>query len=743
MGLQSCFLKNVMVACLALVLKTGAEDWHQKNLAITFEILLPQFLADEHVSKGSSGECLDQIRESQADGDAFFRVIDAWGKPEAGLTQGNVFWFGRPSLCNEIQIKVNEETTVTYSDRIVSFQLNTTILGSAIPVNLDACLPEACNADDTNWIVKSLFLTISEALNTTLALENVSTTLADPGLLDFMFYFTVSLFGTLVVIVLVATLFDYSSAYSKECLANRDWVAMKDPTDTMDLDLDDDLQALHQEFSMGSSASRSKFVLHRLFRDLEESLCGLLLNAFSLRANIPMLLSCKSNSASIDCLNGIRVLSINWVVLGHTLLFTGVFFVPISPVDNLFQLLNEYASKWTFLAVSNGTFSVDTFFLLSGFLVTYLCLPRLPGMRRNSGSQVDSLPQQSRLSSDSHILFWTLYIVKRYIRLAPALIFMTLFTVGVWKVLGNGIGAMWQPYEQQVSVCESNWWTNFVFVSNFPNVWTPCNGWTWYLANDFQFYIFSIIPFILFILFKSAIPASLLVFLCISLSAIGSFFFAWIKHIGPTVFVGYQNQPNIPHYQNSFAITFGDYYVKPYFRFGAYGVGLLLGFLSYSCPPGSVKMSKKLNCVGWLVSIALMAGVIFGLSEMLYGYFPSFFLSALYNSTARILWAVGVAWVMFACMHGYGGIINSFLSWKIWIPLARLTYLVYLLHPLMIVFATASSQTQFHYNNYNYAASYVSVLTFTYALAAVAYLLVELPVIKIERALRNRFSASN
>ncbi|XP_075243252.1 O-acyltransferase like protein-like [Convolutriloba macropyga] len=680
-----------------------------------------------------------QCREDAGNIIQDYRVIDAWGKPEAGLFQGNNFWFGDPGLCNSLD-GGDSSARFKYSDRLVALNL---ILDSSkaelkndqrIPITLSACLPESCGANDTALIVEGLFDLIdketSHLLNGT---QIQSVILPRPGKFDFWFYFTSVLFGALAALMLIATLFDYCIAQSTKAFSMNDWLRMEDPSDGMDIDINDDLQILHQQQDNSFASSASRFLGYRCFRKTEHSLVANILLSFSLKQNIPLLFNCESGAKNIGCLNGIRVLSINWVVLGHTLMFLGVFFVPVAPVDNFLEFANGYATHWTFLAVSNGTFSVDSFFVLSGFLLTYLCLPKLPKGTPDSESALRRVAE--------HVLFWLMYIAKRFIRLAPALVFLTLFTIGIWKVSGNGIGAMWQPYEQEVDACRKNWWTNFVFLSNFPNTWVPCDGWTWYISNDFQYFVLAIIPFVIFM--KSKLLSALFVCFCILASMIANFAFAWANHIGPSVVIGFQNQDNVPNYQSSFKITFGDYYVSPFYRFGPYGIGMLLGYFSNCCPPGTFKMSKTVNCVLWFVSLALLAFVIYGLSGMLYGHFPSFALSALYNSVSRTVWGIGLAWIVFACMHGYGGMINSFLSWKVWIPFSRLTYLVYLLHPLVITYMVAASQTKFHYNNVNYASQFVAVLSFTYALAALAYLAVELPVVRIEKAIKQKLQSGN
>lgn len=81
------------------------------------------------------------------------------------------------------------------------------------------------------------------------------------------------------------------------------------------------------------------------------------------------------SAENIGCLHGIRVISTMWVVLGHTWL--NVF----SNVHNMNAAMED-AKAWWFQAVNSSTISVDTFFLMSGLLVSYLLLKEL---ERNKG----------------------------------------------------------------------------------------------------------------------------------------------------------------------------------------------------------------------------------------------------------------------------------------------------------------------------------------------------------------------
>lgn len=55
------------------------------------------------------------------------------------------------------------------------------------------------------------------------------------------------------------------------------------------------------------------------------------------------------------------------------------------------------------------------------------------------------------------------------------------------------------------------------------------------------------------------------------------------------------------------------------------------------------------------------------------------------NGLSRTVWAIAVCYIIFACTHNYGGLVNAFLSHPLWQPFSRISYSTYLLHyPVMI-----------------------------------------------------------
>lgn len=63
---------------------------------------------------------------------------------------------------------------------------------------------------------------------------------------------------------------------------------------------------------------------------------------------------------------------------------------------------------------------------------------------------------------------------------------------------------------------------------------------------------------------------------------------------------------------------------------------------------------------------------------------------ALYNVFSRLLWAIAICYIIFACVHGFGGPVNWFLSLKLWQPISRLGYAVYLVHYVIMIIYNGS-----------------------------------------------------
>ena len=172
-----------------------------------------------------------------------------------------------------------------------------------------------------------------------------------------------------------------------------------------------------------------------------------------------------------DVLNGVRVCAMGHVVLAHTF-----FFFTHGSIINIQHAFDIIKEEW-FAVITVGTYAVDVFFFLSGFLASYIILARIH-KRRGKG--------EGCLAS----------VLHRWIRLFPLYAFVMLFTTGILPLLASG-PTYFLYVDGDLSSCKELWWAHFLYVNNFwgllPHHVDMCIGWTWYLANDFQFFILAAI----------------------------------------------------------------------------------------------------------------------------------------------------------------------------------------------------------------------------------------------------------
>lgn len=59
--------------------------------------------------------------------------------------------------------------------------------------------------------------------------------------------------------------------------------------------------------------------------------------------------------------------------------------------------------------------------------------------------------------------------------------------------------------------------------------------------------------------------------------------------------------------------------------------------------------------------------------------------ASLYASTCQTIWCLCVAWVIFACVNGFGGFVDTFLSLKLFRPISRIIYMTFLTHGQILI----------------------------------------------------------
>lgn len=179
--------------------------------------------------------------------------------------------------------------------------------------------------------------------------------------------------------------------------------------------------------------------------------------AFSAKSNAAKILNTDESVNSIQVLHGLRVVMMLWIIGGHSYSFAmqWLFF------DNPQQLQNAPKSIMSQL-LANGTFSVDSFFFISGLLVSFI---GLKGLHRTKGK-----------------FNYVYYYLHRYIRMTPLMMALIAFCATLLRYTGSGPNWM-DSIQMYDSWCRSNWWTNALYLHNFINRENMVSGHTFAMKS--------------------------------------------------------------------------------------------------------------------------------------------------------------------------------------------------------------------------------------------------------------------
>ncbi|XP_046573343.1 nose resistant to fluoxetine protein 6-like [Haliotis rubra] len=426
-----------------------------------------------------------------------------------------------------------------------------------------------------------------------------------------------------------------------------------------------------------------------------------ILLCFSAVSNGEKILSVKRSPGSLTCLNGIRVLSMGWVILGHSFLIL----MPNAENPSIFGTLTQHIS---FQIIMNGTLSVDSFFVLSGLLVTYLFL------------------KETEKAGGLKVKHMILFYVHRFWRLTPVYAYMIFINTFLVRYLTDG--PTWAG-PADIQYCKDNWWANLLYINNVYREENQCLVWGWFLANDMQFYLvapLALIPLALSFSLKRPTARKIL-----KIDGLCVIFGFLITSIVSTAYITYSIEGDLFHNGQEY---YDKVYLKPWCRVGPFAIGMASGYILQE-KKIKFKMSPFLQGAGWL--LALMAAGACTLAT--YDNFgegrPGWANDArtAHETIYRPVWGLVLAWVIFMCCKGKGGIVDWMLSWDWWQPLSRLTYGAYLVHLILIQTDVGTMQSLFLYSSGYIVYRFFGYVCMSFILSFMVAILVEAPLLQLEK----------
>ncbi|CAK9058356.1 unnamed protein product [Durusdinium trenchii] len=329
-----------------------------------------------------------------------------------------------------------------------------------------------------------------------------------------------------------------------------------------------------------------------------------------------------------DSLNGLRVLAMAWIILGHSFLMPEGVSGYSNPQDITSSILNKDSAENNpmLMLIIQAEQSVDTFFFLSGFLLSHLMLKELSNRGPNP----------------------VLAVLLRYFRLTPSLALVMLVYYGIVPYLASGPFAVILQ-DSIFRRCDGSWWSELTYTMNFIPFDSDkvCMGWTWYLGDDMIFFVLGCVLVPIYHR-KKALGWWLL--LCLSGLSMGVT--AWLiarYHLSPYVFDSHYTEYSYYAYS------------KPYTRAPAYFVGIsaawLLGTLEEKGLTRESQPHRRHPLAATAVAI-LSAAVLclvvfipatdFGASKNSWNDFESILLL----DFGRVAWALSWAAITILCYYG-------------------------------------------------------------------------------------------
>ncbi|KAJ3650137.1 hypothetical protein Zmor_021845 [Zophobas morio] len=450
----------------------------------------------------------------------------------------------------------------------------------------------------------------------------------------------------------------------------------------------------------------ARYKLKHEYERITRSGYGRVLAAFSLPKNFYRLMDHtpkNPDDISLSCIQGVRFYNMMCVILAHTIMVQ--FATPVSnPIYN-----ESVHTNFLNAFITNGGYVVQTFFLISGWLLTYKVYCTFEG-------------KQKLRIQDLFSIF-----ILRYLRLTPTLAFVVAFHC-TW-LIHISRGPFWDKIiGDEYRNCRKNWWTNLLYINNYVNKEEMCLQQTWYLATDTQlFLIFLIVIYVM----KSAEKYCKLIIA--STTAVGILIPAVISYVNnydilvrqfPEVLYNYTLQ--IPQWHIMYSASYSN--------ITGYALGVMFGYFFYKTNRKNVFKAKIYVILWWILSFGLSISVILVAGKMYQdNYSYTRLESALYWGFGKYVFGLGLGIGIYGMTQNIGWFCVWVCRWPPAQVLGRLTFSAYLIHVTLIRLRIAVHRQPLYTNEMLLVHSWLGDVAIAYLSALVVTLFIEMPVSALQK----------
>ena len=422
----------------------------------------------------------------------------------------------------------------------------------------------------------------------------------------------------------------------------------------------------------------------------------------------------NSLDANTNVLNGLRFIAMLWIIYGHV-----YFCIIASPLYN-YMVFAEVAKDFWFAAIANFGYATDVFFFLTAFLVSSYLYSE---MRK------------------PYYRTWKLYL-HRYLRLLPMYIITWMLYTHIIKLTNNG--PLYVTYYQRAGDCMKYFYYHFLFINNFKQFsvspifgedWsrkTECMEWTFYLADDFQFFL--LVPLLIWLYRSRGKRAYFYGVICL----------LWAMYLISTPLVTYYKELS-PSYLRFSQEYLTYYFYPPWTRISPFLIGIFVGLMYASYREEGVhnwlvKMAyaiRKFRFLRWgmyTIGAFIMFWMIYAFYWM--ANYPRDWSQAddsAFLTFMRPLFTFGVALIFTPALLGRAKPLRKLLGNQAMTFLSKLTYGIYMIHPLLMEYRQWSLQKAIYVDHLQVFLEALGYTGFSVFLAFLGYLLLENPILNLER----------
>ena len=441
-----------------------------------------------------------------------------------------------------------------------------------------------------------------------------------------------------------------------------------------------------------------------------------ILTSFSVISNLEFIFQPSNNRSKgqrLNCLEGMRAISMTWVILGHNFGFGAQLLTYRNKMYSN-QVSAREVGGIALEAIKQGAFSVDSFLFIGATILSFLLL--------------GNLDKSNGWFHGKGIIRMVLFYVNRYLRISVPFGLVIGIYIGLLPLILTHPMRVHSLAVAEADCCKRYWWRKLTYSAIFggENNSDCCLGQTWYLSFDMIWFCLS--PLIVYPLWRTKFGKWNKIlgvswgFFVLSASIFCNLWYAYNRDYYRDQL---QPQNNLPHWS-----------IAPWgYRSHCYLVGLMTGYILHATRDKEIYIDSKLNIIIW--QFVTLVGLI-----CIYGQWWIDILYKPYLIFHKLAWGLCLSWITFACVKGYGGIINDILSWGLWLPISKISFMTYLFHLSFNYYYFVAQSYNLDVSFWLFTQIFVAQLMISLLIGLVGCLTLELPFGRVQKLLIGKLTGA-